>query len=233
MKIIIIIYIFLSITLSNILFAQFNGNNFSITTNLNFNTTAKIFLTPDAEHVLDRTFNFPIEDIYSYSIEIRYRISEFLILGLSAEYMEASARGRTLTSSPFVVREGFILFPIEFSAYYFLPFSTEDFKFYMGAGIGIYTGSRTREFGDIKFIDVSNEIGYGIQVSVGMDYMIFNNLSIHGELRFRDPDFRITNKYNSEIVTYNDQTFGVSQDEIASKLNVDGITFGLGLAFHF
>lgn len=226
-------YLFFSIILSNILFAQYNGNNFSITTNFYFNTTAKIFLTPDAEHVLDRTHHFPIEDIYSYSIELRYRISEFLILGLSAEYMEATARGRTLTTSQFVVREGFKLYPVEVSAYYFLPFSTEDFKFYMGAGLGIYTGSRTREFGDIKFKDVSNELGYGLQVSVGMDYMIFNYLSIHGELRFRDPDFRIYNKYNSEVVTYNNQTFSVTKDEISSKLNVDGITFGIGLAVHF
>ena len=218
---------------SNLVFAQYNGNNLSITTNFNFNTTAKIFLTPNADHVLDRTNHFPIEDIYSYSIEIRYRVSEFLILGLSAEYMEASARGRTLTSKQFVVREGFKLYPIEVSAYYFLPFSTEDFKFYMGGGFGIYTGSRTREFGDIKFKDVTNEIGYGIQVSIGMDYMIFNNLSAHGELRFRDPDFKITNKYNSEFVNYDDQTFRVSQDEIVSKINVDGITFGIGLAFHF
>ena len=215
------------------MFAQYNGNNFSITTNLYFNTTAKIFLTPDAEHVLDRTYHFPIEDIYSYSIELRYRISEFLILGLSAEYMEATARGRTLTSSQFVVREGFKVYPVEVSAYYCLPFSTEDFKFYMGAGFGIYTGSRTREFGDIKFKDVSNEFGYGLQVSTGMDYMILNNLSIHGELRFRDPDFMISNKYNSEFVTYNNETFSVAKDEIASKLNVDGITFGIGLALHF
>lgn len=226
-------YIIAFLMLSNVLFAQYSENNFSITTNFFYNTTAKIFLTPDAENVLDKTFNFPIEDIYSYSAELRYQISEFLILGLSIEYMEASAKGRTLTSRQFVVREGFTLIPIEVSAYYFLPFSTEDFKFYMGGGIGIYTGSRTREFGDIKFKDVSSEIGYGIQVSVGMDYMIFQNLSLHGELRFRDPDFRITNKYDSEFVRYNDQTFRINQDEVASKINVDGITFGIGLAFHF
>jgi outer membrane protein W len=218
---------------SSIIIAQYNGNDFSISTNFSFNTTAKIFLTPDAQHVLDQRYNFELEDIYSYSIEFRYRMTESLILGLSAEYMQASAKGRNLPSGQFIVRDGYELYPIEFSAYYFLPFSTEDFKFYMGGGLGIYTGTRTREFGDIKFEDVDSEIGYGIQVSVGMDYMIFDNFSAHGELRFRDPDFKITNKYDSETVVYNGDTYSVSQENITSKLNVDGITFRIGAAFHF
>jgi opacity protein-like surface antigen len=218
---------------SSLIFAQYNGNDFSISTNFSFNTTAKIFLTPDAQHVLDQRYNFELEDIYSYSIEFRYRMTESLILGLSAEYMQASAKGRNLPSRQFIVRDGYELYPIELSAYYFLPFSTEDFKFYMGGGLGIYTGTRSRVFGDINFEDVDSEIGYGIQVSVGMDYMIFDNFSVHGELRFRDPDFRITNKYDSETVVYNGDTYSVSQENITSKLNVDGITFRIGASFHF
>ena len=219
--------------INSCLFAQYDGNNFTISASYSFNTTAKIFLSPDAPNVFDQNNYFGLEDIYSYSVEFRYRLSEPIILGISAEYMKASAKGRNLTSRLFVVKDGYELYPVEFSAYYFLPFSTEDFKFFMGGGFGVYFGKRTREFGDIKFNDVDSDIGYGIQVSVGMEYMIFDNLSTRGEIRFRDPDFRITNKYNSDRVNYEGNFYSVTQDEIASKINVDGITFRIGAAFHF
>jgi opacity protein-like surface antigen len=213
--------------------AQYRDSEFSISTNFSYNTTAKIFLTPDAENILDQNYNFGIENFYSYSAELRYRASEYIILGLSIEYMEGSGDGRNLSSGQFIVTDGFLLYPFELSIYYYLPFSTEDFKFYMGGGLGIYTGKRTRNFGDITFEDVSSETGFGIQVSTGMDYLIFDFLSVRGELRFRDPDFRVTNKYSSSIVNYQGRQYRVSPDNISSKVNMDGITFRIGAVYHF
>ncbi len=221
------------ILLYNSTIAQYNGSDFAISTNFSYNTTAKIFLTPDAENIFDQNYNFPIENISSYSFEIRYLLNKDIILGLSAEYMSGSDKGRNLTSKQFIITDGFELFPLELSLYYYLPFSTEDFKFYMGGGFGIYFGKRTRDFGDINFLDVNSEIGYGIQVSTGMDYMIFDFLSVRGELRFRDPDFRITNKYSKEIVNYEGRAYRVTNDDITSKINVDGITFRAGAVLHF
>ena len=57
----------------------------------------------------------------------------------------------------------------------------------MGGGLGFYSGKRTREFGNINFVNVKSEIGYGIQVSVGMDYMIFDNFSVRGEIDLEIP----------------------------------------------
>lgn len=217
----------------NVLLAQYNGSNFAISTNYSFTTDSQIFLAPDAEHILDRNQSFGIENISSYSVELRYLLSEFLILGISFEYIKASAKGRNLLSRFFEVEDGFEIYPLELSAYYFLPFSTEDFKFYMGGGIGIYTGKRTRKFGDINYTDVESDIGYGIQVSTGMDYMIFDNISVRGELRFRDPDFKVTNKYSDTKVIYNGLEYTVTDDKINSKVNVDGITFRIGAVVHF
>ena len=219
--------------LNELTFSQYRDNDFSIATNFSFNTTAKIFLTPDAESILDQNYNFGIENFYSYSTELRYRASEDLIFGLSIEYMNGSGKGRNLTSNQFIVTDGFEIYPIEFSIYYFLPFSTEDFKFYMGGGVGIYTGKRTRSFGDISFEDVDNETGFGIQVSTGLDYLVFDFLSVRGELRFRDPDFRVTNKYDNDIVNYEGRQYRVPTGNISSKVNMDGITFRAGAVYHF
>lgn len=232
MKRITIIILF-AFSFSNNLLGQYNGYDFALSANYSYNTTAKIFLTPDAEHILDQNNYFELEGINSYSFELRYRLNESIIFGLAAEYMKGSGKGNNLNSTLFVVKDGFELIPIELSIFYFLPFSTEDFKFFMGGGLGVYTGKRTREFGTAKFIDVNSDVGYGIQVEVGMDYMILSNISVRGELRFRDPDFRITNKYDTNIVVYEGRTFTINQSEIPSKLNLDGITFRLGFAFHW
>lgn len=228
----ILIPVIFAFIFSSTLLGQYNGHDFAISCNFSYNTTAKIFLTPDAEHILDQNKYFEIEGINSYSIELRYRLNESIIFGLAAEYMKGSGKGNNLNSTFFVVKDGFELIPIEFSIFYFLPFSTDNFKFFMGGGFGVYSGTRTREFGTARFIDVSSDIGYGIQVGVGMDYMILSNISVRGELRFRDPDFRITNKYNSNTVVYDGRTFTINQSNIPSKLNLDGITFRIGFAFH-
>jgi len=226
-------YLFTILILSNISVAQYNGHDLSLSTNFSFNTTAKIFLNPNASNVLDQNVYFEIDGIYSYSAELRYRVNEAIILGLSGEYMQGEEKGRNLNSDRFIVTDGYELYPVELSIYYFLPFSTENFKFYMGGGFGVYTGKRTRKFGNIEFEDVDSKVGYGIQVSVGMDYLIFGNFSTRGEIRFRDPDLVITNKYSDRMVVYEGDTFTVTQENITSKLNVDGITFRIGAVYHF
>ena len=225
--------LFLIFFISTHVNAQYSEGQFAISTNFNFNTTAKIFLNPDGNIFASQTEFFEIEDIFSYSLELRYGLYESLILGLSFEYMQGEGNGRNLANRRFVVKDGYELYPIELSAYYFLPFSTEDFKFYMGGGIGFYTGYRTRQFGDINFEDVSSQSTFGIQVSSGMDYMIFDFLSVRGELRFRDPELIITNKYSSDRVNYEGLSYTVTQENIRSRLNVDGITFRIGLVYHF
>ncbi|MEE9432208.1 MAG: OmpW family outer membrane protein [Melioribacteraceae bacterium] len=231
MKNILAILLFVSTSLS--LNAQYNGNDFAISANVNYTTSAKIFLTPNAENELLRNKNFPIEDIISYSLELRYRLSTPIILGLSSEFIKASADGRNLTSPFFLVNDGFEILPVEFSVYYYFPFSTENFKFFMGGGVGLYFGKHLRNFGDVNFEHIKSSNGFGIQMSLGMDYLIFDFLSIRSEMRFRDPKFDVTSKYNSDTVFYKDQFYKVSTDDINTKINIDGITFRIGAVFHF
>lgn len=228
------IYFFLTLLFIPVLIsAQYNGNRFSVSVNYSYNTVANIFLSPNAEEIVSRANKFEIEGIHSYSTELRYGITSQIILGISIEYMKDSGKGRNLPSDQFLVRDGFELIPIEFSGYYFLPFSTENFKFFMGGGIGFYFGKRTREFGDIEFEDVDSEVGFSIQVNTGMDYMILDFLSVRGELRFRDPEFTITNKYSKDTVTYNGREYDVTTKNIDSNLNLAGITFRIGIVYHF
>lgn len=219
--------------------AQFNEKRFSIGLNGVYTTTAEIYLNPNSSDPILRNNAFEISDIFSTAAEIRYRLTETIIIGLSTEYMKATAEGPNLTA--FIgnstvtinVNDGFLLIPLELSGYYVLPFSTEKFKFLMGGGFGYYYGKHIREFGDATVRAISRNFAYGIQVSVSMDYLLLENLSIHSAMKFRDPQFKLENAYSEIEVNYNNQRVILAQNTFDSKIDVNGVTFILGISYLF
>jgi len=220
--------------------AQYNGRNFSIGVSEIYTTSAKIYLDPNSSDIVLRNDSFPLEDIFNQGIELRYRITEPLILGLNVEYMRKTEFGRNVTgylengtNIPINVEDGFVLIPIEFSVYYLIPFSTEKFKFLMGGGLGYYIGEQIRKFGDVEVTNINRKTAYGVQVMISMDYMLKDNISIRTEMKFRDPQFTVTSAYTKRETIYNGTTVRILQSSFDSKVNIDGVTFILGAAFHF
>ena len=219
-------------------FAQFN-KTFGISINAVYNTSARIYLSPNSSDIILRNNSFIIENIFNPSVDFRYKLSETIILGFSTEYMTTTSIGPNLTvflgtsTATIDVEDGFQLIPLELSAYYLLPFSTDRFKFLMGGGMGYYIGSHIRKFGDVEVSNAERKAAYGIHVSISMDYLIKDFISVHGEMKFRDPQFTVKSKYSRKEVNYNGNIIRIAQDTFDSKINVDGVTFILGLAFHF
>jgi len=219
--------------------AQYNGNNFSFGISAVYTTTAKVYLNPNSSDITLRNRYFLLEDIINPSIDIRYRLTEPLIVGLNVEYMTKSDFGSTLrvfinnTTAIINVEEGFNLIPIELSLYYQLPFSTESFKFLMGGGGGYYLGEHIRRFGDAEVESVETKAAFGIHVSLSMEYLLRENIGLKTEMKFRDPQFNLTNKYTKNTVNYQGGTIRLPQEQFNSKINVDGVTFVLGAALYF
>jgi len=219
-------------------FAQFN-KTFGISVNAVYNTSASIYLSPNSSDIILRNNSFLIENIFNPSIDFRYKLSESIILGFNTEYMTSSSIGPNLTvflgnsTVTINVEDGFSLIPLELSAYYLLPFSTERFKFLMGGGIGYYIGSHVRKFGDVEVSNAERKAAYGFHVNISMDYLIKDFISVRGEMKFRDPQFTVKSKYSKKEVNYNGSIIRLAQDTFDSKINVDGVTFILGLAFYF
>lgn len=230
-----IVFIFFS----TVTFAQYNGNTFSISSSLVYTTTAEIYLNPNSFDPIIRNRSFQLIDVMSTSIDLRYRISEPLIIGLCAEYMEVQQDGRNLTvlegnnEIRLKTRDGFVLIPVETSVYYLMPFSTVDFKFLMGAGLGIYFGEFSREFGDTRISTIQSEVAFGMHVSIAMEYILIEQLGFKLEMKFRDPEFKNTSKYDSNIVNYEGSQIIIMRDTFDTKVNVNGISFLLGAAFYF
>lgn len=218
--------------------AQFN-KSFGISLNAVYSTSARIYLSPNSSDPILRNNSFIIENMFNPAVELRYRISDDILIGFNTEYMVKSEIGPNLTvflgnsTVTIDVEDGFSLIPFELTAYYVLPFSTSKFKFLMGGGLGYYFGSHIRKFGDVDISNLERKIAYGIHVSVSMEYLIRDFVSIRSEMKFRDPQFSVKSKYSKKNVNYKGNLINLAQDSFDSKINVDGVAFILGLVFHF
>jgi hypothetical protein len=197
--------------------AQFGDKDFSIGINGVYTTNARDFLNPNSSDPVLRNHANEISGIFNPAVDFRYRITDDIILGIGTEYMKVTSMGPNLTAFvgnstvTIYVNDGFLLIPIEISGYYILPFSTEKFKFLMGGGAGYYYGKHIREFGNASVYTVSRDFAYGIHVSVSMDYLILDNFTIHSEMKFRDPQFKVESAYDRLELDYHNEKVELAQ----------------------
>lgn len=232
-----LILFFILITVS--IRPQNNPKKFSLSTGIDYTTSGQIFLNPNSTDIIIRNKSFELEDIFSPYIDLRYNLNESIIIGIGTEYINKSERGLNLSvvaGTQIVkleVEDGVKFIPIELSFYYLMPFSTDNFLFTMGGGIGYYYGVQTRKFGDTEIETIDRKFSVGILVSMGMEYVILPELGIRLDLKFRDPEIKLINKYKSNIVKYNGNEITLLQDTFDSRINLNGIAFFIGLVFNF
>jgi outer membrane protein W len=220
------------------LFAQFGPGKLGISLNAVYTTSAEVFLNPNSSDVEARNKSFLLEDIWDPGLDIRYRFSSEFILGLNIEYIEKTANLPNLTAFignqvyVFEVEDGFRTIPIELTAYYFFPFSTDHFKFLMGGGLGYYYGQFIRKFSDVDLEVSQRKISVGIVVATSLDYMIFDNLSARLELKFRNPQYNVISKYTKTEVEYQGNSVELPENPFETKVDINGLTFVFGVVFH-
>lgn len=234
-----ILSILLLLLFTGFSYPQFNGKRFNLAVNGVYTTSAKIYLNPNSSDVLLRNNSFPLENIFNFEVDLRYHVIKEILLGINTEYMTKSATGRNLTvfsgnrTVTIPVEDGFRMIPAELTVYYLLPFSSENFRFLMGGGVGFYFGEHTRTFGDAKVENAGRKIGYGLHVLISTDFMVRDNIALRAEMKFRDPQFRVTSRYNKTEVQYEGGTIRLGSESFESKINIEGVTFIGGVAFYF
>lgn len=232
--------ILLVLTLSQTsVFSQYQNHDFNISVGSVYITSAELFLNPNSSDIFLRNQSFELKDIFSAGIELRYKISDAVVVGLSSEYVRKSQKGNFLTvlAGSQVIQleseDGFTFFPIELSVYHILPFSTESFKFNMAGGIGLYYATHTRKFGDTDISNIDSNPVLGIQVSTGMEYLFTENIGLRLQMKFRAPEIKVKSRYNNTTVNYKGNTITILQDTFFSKVSVNGAVFLLGLSYSF
>jgi outer membrane protein W len=224
------------LSVASVSYSQYNVHNFRVGLYGAYTTSASIFLNPNSADIVLRNESFDIEDIFNPGIDVRYKVGESFIIGFNIEFIKSTAVSPNLNA--FVgtsivsldVEDGFKLIPVELSAYYLLPFSTQDFKFLMGGGLAYYDGEFLRKLGDASVTNVEKQGAFGIHVSVSMDYMIRNNVAVSFGMKFRDPHLTVKSKYTEQEVKYNGYDVKLPQEPFDTKIEMENITFVLGIA---
>jgi len=102
----------------------------------------------------------------------------------------------------------------------------------MGGGLGYYYGQFVRKFNEVQIEVVHRNFALGIQVSASMDYIIYKNFSARLEMKFRDPQYNVKSKYSKSEVSYQGNTIQLPEDAFETKVEIDGLTFILGLVYN-
>ena len=219
-------------------FAQFGAGGIGIAVNAVYTTSAEIYLNPNSSNPEVRNRSFTLENIWNPGLDIRYRFSTNFILGLNVEYIKKSAYAPNLTAFinnqvfVFEVEDGLSAIPIELTAHYYFPFSTEEFKFVMGGGLGYYIGEFVRKFQDVDLEIAQRKFALGFHVSASMDYIIVENLSARFEMKFRNPQYTVTSKYSKTEVIYQGNVIQLPDNAFDTKVDIDGLTFLIGLVIN-
>lgn len=174
--------------------------------------------------------------IFGFGASVRANFDGNFSLGLSTGKMK-------LTESSFVyyvvggegilvpVNEGFVLYPVELSGYFYLPFSTDNFRVYLGGGVGAYFGKRSYSIGAEIMQSENSPSGFGIHVLTGIEFKIFSNVTLQSELKFRDPQFDSVNKFQHASTIFNGTVIPLPTSPQTTRVNVNGITYTLGVAY--
>lgn len=175
-----------------------------------------------------------LESNYGYGFDIRWNILwDRFSLGASLEKIRSVGLSY-LQYSEFqnlrVVREeGFEMTGLEISGYYIVPISSEHIHFYLGGGIGFYDGDRIYSVGGVRSATVRTKSNAGIHVLTGIDYWLSKKIGFRGELKFRDPHFDVSNKFDQATAPVSGYLIPLNQNETKTRINLYGVNYMAGL----
>lgn len=215
------------------------GSGYSIIPEVNYVSSATVQLYPYSFDLFERNITDELQGGYGYGISVRKKLFRHDIsFGISVEFL--SIKDNSLTQSFFNdsvsykarVSEELSVIPLEFTGFFNLPKFGEDLNFYIGGGLGIYYGDRKRTVLNVESETVSKEAGYSLVIMSGMEYLLSDKLSGIFEVKFRQAEYRVNSVYPVSSIEINGNVFELEQN-LNSKIFVDGLKLSLGLSYNF
>jgi opacity protein-like surface antigen len=199
-------------------------------------TSSKLYFDPNNPDDILRAQNLPIEHIWGMGFDLRRAFEESDIqIGLSVERLAKTeiVYEPIGTSTVIPVYDGYLVFPVELTGYFIIPFSNETIQMYMGGGGGAYFGVRHIEEGGVSARVVNKSTGFGVHVLSGLQYNFASAMAIRCEVKFRDAQFKSTNQFNSGAGFINSEAISLSTQPFDSRISIDGMILSVGLAYRF
>ena len=207
---------------------------------LNFNYILSAFVYPDVisrDRGL-RDFSTEVNGWFGFSAELRHKITEGYLAGLSLEVVNKKV-GDFLTrriSNRLIkipIEDKYTIYIAELNLFFLAPFSSEKWSVYIGGGVGAYKGNFTKSIVNTRSEVQNSPINLGIQVMSGVGYNLLKNLGLKAELKFRDPIVEVESKFKDSSISYDGYIIQIDPSPFRTRINFDTMTFVLGIAYSF
>ena len=208
-----------------------DGHKFSLSLKGTYTTSTRFLYNIDSPNMYSEsrilTSNF------GYGADVRWNILwDRFFLGFSTEKISSGQTTNLLSGTVRIpYQEGFDLVALELSGYYIVPISSDHIKFYLGGGFGTYDGQRSLSIAGVNAETVSEKSYIGIHVMTGLDYQIYSRFGLRFEIKFRDPNFDVTSKFDQQSVNYLGTTILLPPEETV-KVNLFGVNYVGGIVIY-
>ncbi len=209
-----------------------NDNDYTFSLKGSFTTSTRFMYNIDRvnSYGTDRT----ITSNLGYGVDVRANILwERFYLGFSAERIEGRETRFIIYPQYNYLEvpsdEGFSVLALELSGYYVVPISSENIRFYLGGGFGTYDGERNHSIAGVTAATVSSTSYIGIHVMTGIDYRLHSRIGLRFEIKFRDPHFDVTTKFDQSSVQYDNRTIHLPTASEVTKVNLFGVNYVSGI----
>lgn len=214
-------------------------SGYSIIPEVTFVSSATVQLYPYSPDPFQRNYTDELEGGYGYGFEFRKKLfREDISFGISVEFIKIKDNSLTQTfyndslTVKARVTEELSVIPLEFTGFFNLPRFSEELGFYLGGGLGIYFGDRVRTVLNIQSTTLSKRTGYSFVIMSGMEYKFSNDISGIFELKFRQAEYGVQSKFPVNQINIHGNIFDLEQN-LNSKIFVDGLKLSLGLSYNF
>ncbi len=211
------------------------GYRFSMSLSGSFTSSSKLFANPHARDDVIRGIFSPINSVFGVGADIRgdFPVSG-LRLGLGAEYLSRSVSSTVPHASVTIpVEDGFSAIPVELTGYFTIPIGGDRLDFYMGGGAGVYFGERSYTYAGVTAVTLERNLSSGIHVLTGLEYQVESRVALRTEFKFRTIQLESVQRFPSPSTVYGGVTVPLPQGDIASRIQIDGMQFSLGVAYRF
>lgn len=215
------------------------GNGFSIMPSVEYVSSASIQLYANSKDLFLKGQTEELSGGYGYAISLTKKLfRQDLSFGITLEYLNVydNELTQTFSSDSLVVRarvsEELWVVPIEFSGSFSIPKFTDDINIYLGAGLGMYFGDRRRTVLNVQSKTISKDANFSFIILSGMEVLFTNQISGVFEIRFRQGEYSVISEYPSSTININGNEYPLEQN-LNSKIFVDGLKLSLGIAYNF
>lgn len=208
------------------------GNGITLSLTGSYTTGARI--TSDVFRTDEFTMERLIGGNYGVGVDARWNLpGERYMVGASYERITGLERRSVLYTQynylavPF--EESYEVQGVELSGSFIVPISSDELRFSLGGGAGIYEGTRSYTIAGVRAASATASSYAGIHVMTGVDYRFHSVIGLRFEVKFRDPHFTVTSQFNQQSAVFQGKRIPLPQATDNSTVNLFGVNYRGGL----